>query len=79
MIRRLFALLSVVFLLGAVTPAAFAHEVPDPSRTDCSIEVVVRYGSQDISGGTLTAIRVGEVVEEDGNFVFRRVHDGALV
>lgn len=76
MIRRILALLAAVFVLGAAAPTAAAHPVPDVTRKDCSIEVTVHYDGRPVSGGTLTATRVGEIGETDGNFFFRRIGDG---
>ena len=56
-----------VLLLIPLT--AYAHDVPQ-EREDCSIEVIVRYDGENVDGGTLTAIRVGYVDEEDGNYFF---------
>lgn len=58
--------LSVLLLLPLT---AYAHDVPQ-ERDDCSIEVIVRYDGENVDGGTLTAIKVGYVDEEDGNFFF---------
>lgn len=72
-------IISVLMLLLAVWGMAFAahaHEVPDVTREDCSIEVIVQYDGENISGGTLTAVRVGEIAQTDGNYVFVRVKDG---
>ena len=64
----------VVFLLTlsvclSIPLAAYAHEAPQ-DRTDCSIELIVRYAGEDISGGTLTAVKVGHVDEADGDCFF---------
>ena len=58
--------LSVLLLLPLT---AYAHDVPQ-EREDCSIEVIVRHDGENVDGGTLTAIKVGYVDEEDGNFFF---------
>lgn len=77
MTKRLFALLNGIWLLSLLALTASAREVPDLTRQDCSIEVVVEYGGKPVSGGTLTAIRVGQIAEEDGNYFFCRIPDGA--
>lgn len=56
-----------VFLVCPLS--VLAHEIPQV-REDCTIEVIVRYAGEDVSGGTLTAIRVGYVAEENGNYFF---------
>lgn len=67
-------LLALSVLLSFALPVQ-AHDVPQ-ERNDCSIEVLVRYAGEDISGGTLTAIRVGYVDEEDGNYFFSQEYTG---
>ena len=65
--------LSVLLLLPLT---AYANDVPQ-EREDCSIEVIVRYDGENVDGGTLTAIRVGYVDEEDGNYFFSQEYTGA--
>ena len=67
--KRLITCLLTISLLLSCSPAANAHDVPQ-ERNDCGIEVIVRYDGEDVNGGTLTAIRVGYVDEEDGNYFF---------
>lgn len=76
--KRIFSLLFALIILCYVPLMACAHDVPR-ERSDCSIEVTVRYAGKDINGGTLTAIRVGYVDQEDGNFFFRRVMDDVVL
>ena len=71
--KRLVSILAVLALLLTV-PAALAHEVPE-ERSDCSIRVQVYYDGEPVDGGTLTAIRVGYVDEDDGNYFFSRCMD----
>lgn len=73
--RKIFTLLAALALLSSAVMNAFAHDVPDLDRKG-SIEVVVRYDGEPVSGGSLTCIKVGEVHEEDGNYSFVRVGDG---
>lgn len=75
--RVVSALLALVLLLGMPLTAR-AHDVPQ-DRDDCTIEVLVRYDGKDVSGGTLTAVKVGYVDEDDGNYFFSRVKDDALL
>ena len=72
--KRIAGLLLAGALLCSVALTAYAHEVPQ-EREDCSIRVALRYDGIDIDGGTLTAIRVGYVAEEDGDYFFRREMD----
>ena len=76
--RKLIALLFAIALLCSFALPALAHDVPQ-DRTDCSIEVIVRYNGTDVDGGTLTAVRVGYVAEEDGNYFFCREKDDVLL
>lgn len=64
--RRIVAALVLVCLLAI--PVA-AQSLPDLSRTG-SISVTIRYDGAAVSGGTLTLYRVGDVVEENGNYNF---------
>lgn len=75
MIKRFFALAVSLCLLPCLTVRA--REVPQMDRTDCSVALRVEYGGVPLSGGSFTAIRVGEIREENGNFSFLRCFDGA--
>ena len=70
--RKIITLLLALSVLLSFPLSAYAHDVPQ-ERDDCSIEVIVRYDGENVDGGTLTAIRVGYVDEEDGNYFFRQV------
>lgn len=72
--RKHLALLAAAVMLCCVS--AFAHNVPDLSR-EGSIHVTMRCEGDEVSGGTLTLYRVGEVQEDDGNFSFRLSEDFA--
>lgn len=67
--KRLPALLLAAALLLAMNVTAYAHEAPDLERTG-TITVTLRCGETVISGGTLTLYRVGDIVEDDGNYGF---------
>lgn len=67
--KKILTFLIVLSVVLSCALSAYAHDVPE-AREDCSIELIVRYAGEDISGGTLTAIRVGYVDEEDGNYFF---------
>lgn len=77
--KRISALLIASLLLAALPVTVFAHDYVQMDKTDCTIEVVVRYDGENITGGTITAVKVGYVHEEDGNYSFRRVGDDALI
>ncbi len=75
MMKRLFTWMLALLVLFSFPLRVRAHDVPQ-EREDCSIEIIVRYDGQNISGGTLTAIKVGYVDEEDGNYFFSQEMTG---
>ena len=70
--KRILALVFALSVLCCLSLTAFAHDVPQ-ERNDCSIEVIVRYDGKDVNGGSLTAVKVGYVDEDDGNYFFSQV------
>jgi len=60
------------FVLTHATPA-YAHDVPDESRT-ATLTVTMRAGATPVGGGQLVAYRVGQIVEDDGNYSFGPVY-----
>lgn len=74
MAKRISALLLALSILCCIPLTAHAHDVPQ-ERDDCSIELTVRYDGENVNGGTLTAIKVGYVSEDDGNYFFCRELD----
>lgn len=71
--NRIFSLLLAVLAVFNLAVTAAAMEVPEEGKGNCSIEVAVRYRGEPISDGELTAVRVGYVDEDDGNYFFRHV------
>ena len=69
--KRMLTLLIALSVLFMMPLSAYAHDVP-MDTSDCSIEVIVRYDGKNVNGGTLTAIRIGYVDENDGNYFFRQ-------
>jgi hypothetical protein len=67
--KKILTLLLVLSILLTLPLITNAHDVPQ-DRSDCSIEVIVRYDGENVDGGTLTAIKVGYVDEDDGNYFF---------
>ena len=67
--KKLSALLLTLAMLAAMSTTAFAVEVPDPNRNG-SISLKMEYDGKAVSGGALTAYRVGEISEDDGNYSF---------
>lgn len=67
--KKLFAWMLVLSVLICMPLTAYAQDIPQ-ERNDCIIELLVRFNGEDVTGGTLTAIRVGYVDQEDGNYFF---------
>lgn len=76
--KRIPVLMIALSVLLSVSLTVHAHDVPQ-ERNDCSIALTVRYDGHDVSGGTLTVIRIGYVDEEDGNFFFSQEMTGILL
>lgn len=76
--RRILTFLLTITLLFCLVPTVSAHDVPELDRLG-SIELIVSYDGKPVSGGTLTAIRVGDVGEDDGNYFFRSLMDGTIL
>lgn len=72
--NRIAALLLAVLLFCVLPVTANAHEVPDQNRKG-TITVEMKYDGEAITGGTLTAYRVGQIQENDGNFSFAKTFD----
>lgn len=75
MVKRIASLVFALLLLCALPLTASAHDMPQ-DRDDCTIELLVQYQNTPIDSGTLTAILVGYVDEDDGNYFFRQVFTG---
>lgn len=75
-IKRMAALLICLCLMLAMGVTAYAHEVPDLTRTG-SLSVTMTYDGKAVPGGMLTLYRVGAVSEEDGNYSFVLTEDFA--
>lgn len=67
--KRLSALALALSLCGAAALPAYAHDVPDITRTG-SVSFLMAYDGAAVGGGSLTLYRVGDVAEEDGNYCF---------
>ena len=68
-LKRLTAIATMVAVLCVTCVTAQAHEVPDMSRTG-SITVSMTYDKKAVPGGTVTLYRVGNVVQDDGDYLF---------
>ena len=67
--KRMLTFVIAIFLLCAISITAYAHDVPQ-ERYDCSLEMIIRYKGENLNSGTLTAIKVGYVDEDDGDYFF---------
>ena len=67
--NRVFTLFLALILSLSLCTAAYAHDVPDLDRTG-EISVTMKEDGKTVSGGSLTLYRVGEVVENDGDYAF---------
>lgn len=67
--KRLPALALTLALCCAVALPAYAHDVPDESRTG-SVSFVMTCDDKKVGGGSLALYRVGDVHEDDGNYSF---------
>lgn len=65
--KRIVAALIALVLLGSLT--ANAHEVPDLTKNG-TITFTLAWNGEPLDGGSLSIYRVGDVVEDDGNFIF---------
>lgn len=68
-IKSILSMLLALCLMYSLSAAAYAHEVPDENRKG-TITVEMEYNGNTVTGGTLTAYRVGEIQENDGNYSF---------
>ena len=71
--KRIFSLLLAVWVVLNLAVTAAAKEVPEERKGSCSIEVAVRYRGEPITDGKLTAVRIGYIDEDDGNYFFSHV------
>ena len=67
--KRLSALALALSLCGAAALPAYAHDVPDETRTG-SVSFAMTYDGAAVGGGSLTLYRVGDVAEDNGNYSF---------
>lgn len=79
--KRIYALLLILVVLSSLPLSVSALDLPDPTRTDCSLEVKVwdKVNKKPITDGNLLCVRVGAVVVEDGNACFRDLESGKVI
>ena len=69
--KHLISGLLALYLLLCLPLSAAAHAVPDESQDGhCSITITMTYKGKAVPGGTLALYKVGDVVEDDGNYSF---------
>lgn len=69
--KHLISGLLALLLLLCLPLSAAAHAVPDESQDGhCSITITMTYKGKAVPGGTLALYKVGDVVEDDGNYSF---------
>ena len=68
--KRIITCLIVLLLVGSLTVSA--HEVPDLTQKG-SIAFCMDWEGVPLNGGTLTMYRVGDIVEDDGDYSFAAV------
>lgn len=69
--KHLISGLLALLLLLCLPLSAAAHAVPDESQNGhCSITITMTYKGKAVPGGTLALYKVGDVVEDDGNYSF---------
>lgn len=74
--KYLVTFLMILSLLFTLPARVHAAEVPDLDQRG-SITVSVHLGDKAVSGGTMTLYRVGDVVENDGDYSFVPTEDFA--
>lgn len=75
-VKHILSLVLAFGLLCMASVTAYAHEVPDTSKTG-SISVSMTYEGKAVPGGTLTLYWVGKINENDGNYRFTLMTDFA--
>ena len=67
--NRIFALLTALVIVCGLTVTAFAHEVPALEENG-TIIFTMDWNGEPLNSGSLSLYRVGDVVEDDGNYSF---------
>ena len=63
------ALLLLVMIIAMQAVCVYAHDVPDVTRKG-SVTVAMKDDGEPVSGGSLTACKVADIVENNGNYSF---------
>ena len=72
--KRLAALALSLDLCCSWAPGAYAHDVPDMTKTG-SISAEMLYDGEAVGGGTVTLYKAGDVAEDNGNYGFTLTGD----
>lgn len=72
MTKRIFSFLIALVLLCAISMSVSAHEVPNLEEPG-SITFIVDYENEPVDGGSLTLYRVGDIVENNGDYGFELI------
>ncbi len=67
--NRITALFVCVLLICSLSVVSFAHDVPKENQKG-KITVQMKYGEDALVGGALTAYRVGQIAQSNGNYYF---------
>ena len=68
-LRGMSVLVATVLAVLVAPGLAFAHDVPDMTRTG-SVSATLTYDDEAVPGGSVTLYRVGDVVQDDGDYLF---------
>lgn len=72
--NRITALIICILLFFSLRAATYAHDVPN-GEIKGSITVEMKYGEKEVVGGSLTAYRIGQVKNSDGNYCFEKTNE----
>ena len=72
--KKIFSLLTALILVCGLATVAFAHEVPDLEKNG-TITLALNWGGEPLNGGKLTLYRVGDIVENNGDYSFAPVKE----
>lgn len=72
--KRIVTMLITILLVGGLSLTALAHEVPDLSQNG-SITFTMDWGGEPLDSGKLSMYRVGDIVEDDGNYSFELIDE----
>lgn len=67
--KRMLSLTLVLLLLSCLVLPAAAHDVPDFNRLG-SISIAMTHDGKPVPGGSLTILRVADVVSDNGDMIF---------